>query len=323
MPNKGLKEAVVTDFIERMAPVSTPRNSDGLRLLKSEECEDALRKLELNDKEKAILHESTAKARRPPNRPKLRVGVEEEDLRPADSALQALNSPTASCKDGMRDYAWTQALSRAEAGTPADPSGFIYQHRVHLCDKRPLTPLQRSVANSPGSPAVHLISPIRAPGTPNSSVMTSPSQTGGSPRSPWMTTRSEKVNWNSSISSQHSSIKEMKDSILYPESSTPELPDFKHWGYGQYYQWRDAQMKQVDVNRIKIHMKQKVKARTEQMRANIPAELCVNPSAKGIKSFDLPPSPVVVRARASQYGTLQSETSRNFVTANAVGNAVW
>eukprot|EP00959_Pyramimonas_sp_CCMP1952_P115868 2422398-Pyramimonas_sp.AAC.2 len=242
MQSNGLKEGVVTDFIERLAG-SRRYTSDDLTITNSDECKEALRKLQLNEKEEAILHETNSpKSRRQPRRPNLRVSVREEDLCPAN--LQGLNSPTASCKvrqltkamfastrlymlysvfissksesigcisasefswwksfsqDGARDYYWTQALSRAEKGTPADPSGFIYGHRVHLCDKRPLTPLQRSVASTPGSPAITLISPIKAQGTPDSGSVhefhLTPHSNGGSPRSPWMVSRSEKMNW--------------------------------------------------------------------------------------------------------------------------------
>ena len=98
MSSDDIKEAIVADFVERMAPVSGPRHSEGLSLIKSDECLNALHKLKLSVKETAILEENKTKPRRRLERPNLRVSVAEEDLRPSDPSTQALHSPTASCK---------------------------------------------------------------------------------------------------------------------------------------------------------------------------------------------------------------------------------
>mmetsp|Transcript_22195 Transcript_22195/g.37048 ORF Transcript_22195/g.37048 Transcript_22195/m.37048 type:complete len:336 (+) Transcript_22195:335-1342(+) len=301
-----------------------------LRSYKSAECEEALSKLGLTEREDAMVQRSNRRGRVRSYQPQHSVVFPKDSEMPMPqhsprlvSQVDGWGSPTSARKDGVRDFVWSQAIARADEGTPADPSRFIYEHRLHACDKRPLTPMQQSAVNSPGKPAIVPISPIQAnsrstlasmAGSPGVARCRQGSPGVASPASDkCVMPRAEMVSWNHPTTSvsKEASIKSMKESILYPERSVQSMPDCHHTGYQRFYQWRDLHMKQIDINRTKLLHMQGMRARTEELRTHIPGHLQLNPGVKGVKSPLLSPAPLIAAARmhyeAGTYGSTRAE----------------
>jgi hypothetical protein len=73
-------------------------------------------------------------------------------------------------------------------------------------------------------------------------------------------------------------------------------PDTAHPGFSQYQWWKDQKKREIDGNKQRLLLHNSVKTRCDRIRAQLPAELQLNPKARGIKDNRLAPSPTVLQA---------------------------